>query len=368
MVKKCIICKAEPTPICSRTFHLFPKSESSRKKWVDVINVPKTPNFKTAYVCSDHFDKESFCFLDELLRKRKRLRPEAVPYKKNVNSSVRSAENVTKKSATIKMNDCEVSDVRKDESLKANANEKTELWKDNVSLTNSLNSEDSDVLKTSSSQSHQDEEIEICTVEVPLRNSPDFAESNEGPDDCSIETVSSFELQNESTSNNESNRKKRKKSFTDMRPQKRVRFMNGFKVDYICRYDFVNDAAWNRFLIFLSYQRSKTAAAHNRNSRKKRKIQSLKGVINTLDRKEEFNAADYLKDLPSHMIELLTRMKEHKRTAPFPASLKTFARTLHFHSPAAYEFVRRNFLNCLPCIQTLNSWICTKEYSPGIST
>ncbi|KYN09507.1 THAP domain-containing protein 9 [Trachymyrmex cornetzi] len=60
-------------------------------------------------------------------------------------------------------------------------------------------------------------------------------------------------------------------------------------------------------------------------------------------------------------------MKNKNPTAPFPASLKTFARTLHFHSPSAYEVVRNSFLKCLPCVQTLNNWICSKQYKPGIS-
>lgn len=60
-------------------------------------------------------------------------------------------------------------------------------------------------------------------------------------------------------------------------------------------------------------------------------------------------------------------MKERKVTAAFPTNLRNFARTLHFHSPAAYEVVRRSFLNCLPCSQTLNSWAYAKEYKPGIS-
>lgn len=60
------------------------------------------------------------------------------------------------------------------------------------------------------------------------------------------------------------------------------------------------------------------------------------------------------------------RMKENKKNNPFPSSLKTFARTLHFHSPAAYEMVRQTFLKCLPCIETLNRWNCSKNYQPGI--
>lgn len=60
-------------------------------------------------------------------------------------------------------------------------------------------------------------------------------------------------------------------------------------------------------------------------------------------------------------------MKNRKATEPFPPNLRNFARSLHFHSPSAYEVVRRNFLNCLPSIQTLNKWLTATEYKPGIS-
>ncbi|KYN04683.1 hypothetical protein ALC62_04443 [Cyphomyrmex costatus] len=76
---------------------------------------------------------------------------------------------------------------------------------------------------------------------------------------------------------------------------------------------------------------------------------------------------NFFKDLPLHVQELITRMKNRNPTAPFPASLKTFARTLHFHTPAAYDVVRNSFLKCLPCVQTLNNWIGSKQYKPGIS-
>ena len=59
-------------------------------------------------------------------------------------------------------------------------------------------------------------------------------------------------------------------------------------------------------------------------------------------------------------------MKQKKTTEPFPLHLKNFARTLHFHSPAAYEMVRCSFVKCLPCTETLNSWNCSKNYKPGI--
>jgi len=60
-------------------------------------------------------------------------------------------------------------------------------------------------------------------------------------------------------------------------------------------------------------------------------------------------------------------MKEKKRTSPFPSHLKNFARSLHFYSLAVYEMVRRSFLKCLPYVETLNSWNCSKNYKAGIS-
>lgn len=49
-----------------------------RQKWIDALNLSKTPNFKTNYVCSDHFEKDSIHFCDNE-RSRKRLNPSAVP-------------------------------------------------------------------------------------------------------------------------------------------------------------------------------------------------------------------------------------------------------------------------------------------------
>lgn len=60
-------------------------------------------------------------------------------------------------------------------------------------------------------------------------------------------------------------------------------------------------------------------------------------------------------------------MINKKATIPFPTDFKNFAKSLHFHSPSAYEFMRQSFLKCLPSTQTLNKWLTTTEYTPGIS-
>jgi len=79
-----------------------------------------------------------------------------------------------------------------------------------------------------------------------------------------------------------------------------------------------------------------------------------------------FVVFSFIQGLPEHVKDLINRMKNNKATSPFPIHLKNFARNLHFHSPAAYEMVRRSFLKCLPCVETLNTWNCSKDYKPGI--
>ncbi|KYN14927.1 THAP domain-containing protein 9, partial [Trachymyrmex cornetzi] len=52
----------------------------------------------------------------------------------------------------------------------------------------------------------------------------------------------------------------------------------------------------------------------------------------------------------------------------FSNSLRGFAATLHFHSPAAYLFVRKEFLKCLPHQNTLRKWMQNINSNSGIST
>lgn len=48
--------------------------------------------------------------------------------------------------------------------------------------------------------------------------------------------------------------------------------------------------------------------------------------------------------------------------------LRSFALTLHFYSPAAYEYVRKKFGNHLPSQRTLRNWYQNVNGEPGIST
>lgn len=50
----------------------------------------------------------------------------------------------------------------------------------------------------------------------------------------------------------------------------------------------------------------------------------------------------------------------------FDNQLKSFALTLHYYSPRAYEYVRQEFDNCLPHCKTISKWYQSIEGKSGI--
>ncbi|XP_017883932.1 uncharacterized protein LOC108627266 [Ceratina calcarata] len=285
MPKTCLICKKESDPTSTRSFHKFPRDESMRQKWLDVVNVSKTLNFKTACICSDHFDEESF-YSDDWRQKRW-LRKEAVPKTKE-----------TKETAIIDVNNCELSDITEDISL--------ELCTVEVSSRNSLDFQTSNVLEDVSLQSHLNENIEMCTNDISLIKSMDSQESDVSQDSSlqsstkkMTETytqevpLNNSETLNGSTLSSELNSKKRKCSLNKVRTRTKVRFINHFKTEYVCREDFISEEAWNRFLRYYAHQKSIIATAYNRTARKQKKIKSLTALIGTSKKRErkDFAAA-----------------------------------------------------------------------------
>jgi hypothetical protein len=63
--------------------------------------------------------------------------------------------------------------------------------------------------------------------------------------------------------------------------------------------------------------------------------------------------------------ELLLRQLKKSPGNKFPPQLRSFALTLHFYSPNAYNYVRKTFGNCLPHPSTLRKWLATVDGSPG---
>ncbi|KYN12125.1 hypothetical protein ALC57_15718 [Trachymyrmex cornetzi] len=146
---------------------------------MDAINLSTSPNFKTTYICSDHFDEKLFYYSDEL-RSRKRLRPEAVPANINVNQSYLSTENITKEPVT----------------------ERNRSFTRSRVLVSSVNRLENNILQEKNLETNNkdcDKEIKICREKMPV-NSLDEGSLNE--QDCS------YELNNSSVSNDTNSRKR----------------------------------------------------------------------------------------------------------------------------------------------------------------
>ena len=65
------------------------------------------------------------------------------------------------------------------------------------------------------------------------------------------------------------------------------------------------------------------------------------------------------KHIPLHLLSGKVGQK-------FTDEQKQFAISLHYYSPAAYQYVRRRF-NLLPCPRTIRSWLARYEASPGLN-
>ncbi|EZA55657.1 hypothetical protein X777_04299 [Ooceraea biroi] len=149
---------------------------------MDAINLSTTPNFKTTYICSDHFDEKSFNYSDKL-RRRKQLRAKAVPENKNLNSSYSSRENVATESVTERVL---VSSINKPE----NNTLKEKNWEQNTDC---------------------DKETEICGKQIPVSS---LDKDSLNKQDCSLDKDSlneqdySYEPTNSNIRNDSSSKKR----------------------------------------------------------------------------------------------------------------------------------------------------------------
>ena len=68
--------------------------------------------------------------------------------------------------------------------------------------------------------------------------------------------------------------------------------------------------------------------------------------------------------------EIMARFLQNKNMgnssrAEYPEELRTFAISLHFYSPKAYQYVRQVFCNALPSIGTIRTWYSSVDAEPG---
>lgn len=105
--------------------------------------------------------------------------------------------------------------------------------------------------------------------------------------------------------------------------------------------------------------------------RYRNKIANLKDILADIHEKNFVNSdqSTHLENLGVN--DLIARYKstlstENIKTKYSPV-LRTFACTLHFYSPKAYEYVRKKFQTCLPHSRTIKKWYESVDAQPGFT-
>lgn len=105
--------------------------------------------------------------------------------------------------------------------------------------------------------------------------------------------------------------------------------------------------------------------------RKKHKLNSMKDIISELKKKKDISVAsvELIERCFGHIpAEMLKRKLTLKSRQPYCDDLRSFALTLHFYSPKAYDFVRKSFALTLPHPSTLRLWCSTVNGRPGFTS
>lgn len=108
--------------------------------------------------------------------------------------------------------------------------------------------------------------------------------------------------------------------------------------------------------------------------RKNNKIKKMSTILKDLHNKNFLSTTEFenIQEQWSTSGQLIKRFlvksKGNKAEKQYPAALKSFAMTLHFYSPKAYDYVRKEFNLCLPNPRTLSKWYMSIEANPGFTT
>ena len=94
-------------------------------------------------------------------------------------------------------------------------------------------------------------------------------------------------------------------------------------------------------------------------------------IIRKLKLRPDLNSSciDFIDQCFGHIpSKMLKRKLTQNSKEQYSNDLRSFAQTLHFYSPEAYEFVRRSFSLSLPHQSTLRCWYSAVEGKPGFTS
>ncbi|EZA59658.1 THAP domain-containing protein [Ooceraea biroi] len=108
--------------------------------------------------------------------------------------------------------------------------------------------------------------------------------------------------------------------------------------------------------------------------RYKKRIATLTTILRALKQKnllslEELDIVENFSELNKTLLNgQIRKTKKLRIPRLYAPELRRFALTLHYYSPRAYNYVRKQLNNCLPHAKTLSTWYTSVEGEPGINS
>jgi hypothetical protein len=116
--------------------------------------------------------------------------------------------------------------------------------------------------------------------------------------------------------------------------------------------------------------RKKLKFARQTIRRQQKKLTTMADVIHSLKLRPDLNSTcvDIIERSFGHIpAEMLRRKLANQSTEPYNEDIRSFALTLHFYSPKAYDFLRSSFSKALPHPCTLRNWCSAVGGKPGFT-
>nr|CAH7716790.1 unnamed protein product [Callosobruchus chinensis] len=117
--------------------------------------------------------------------------------------------------------------------------------------------------------------------------------------------------------------------------------------------------------------RGKSHSLQTRNTYLRKRVKTMRGLINLLKEKAYLNNSSGTvleASLSNSAQQILERMLKGASKQKYDPAIRCFALTLSFYSPKAYQFVRNTFNKSLPHPSTISKWYQSIDGSPGFTS
>ncbi|CAH1994072.1 unnamed protein product [Acanthoscelides obtectus] len=357
----------------------MPNEPTRRSIWVSLLGFEKDHQFpKYAYVCSKHFQKSDFVIMPDGAR---HLKCDAVP------TAVHSAFDLTKSaSSESSLSLSSFSSPGKEQIGVSSSSEPhseidilciTATSADCGPVVKRLRFEDivADVKSDTATETKEQLQIQEKhrlehenVYSGPSRELPSYpAVANSSSSDTT--TASEAEEQLDSVAMPALTSDFHTKPVAGLKRQTKSRYVGDMSSD-----DFSSPVRAKRnFCIMKNVIQAQRKRIHGLrvtvNSLRKR-VRTLNSLISVLKKKSYISdsSENVLRaSLSGSSLKIFERMLRGPSSQKYDPSIRTFALTLSFYSPRAYNFVRNTFNKSLPHLSTISKWYRSVDGSPGFT-